>query len=195
MRGLDGRLVATAALALVLGACGDKADRQAASGGDSPTAEQMADTMQASFKPGTWKVNVEIEDVEMTGMPAGAPVEAMKDAMKKSMAATEVMHCITPEQAAKPDAEMLAARRQANCTYSNTSFSAGKVHSEMVCTPQGAEGGGMGTMTAVMDGSYGPESYAMTMNLAMKGGAEGMGMTMKSRTTGQWMGPDCRQGG
>jgi len=158
-------------------------------GGKAMSMDEMAQSAQSmGLKSGTWKVRVEIADIQMKGMPGGGGQEqAIADAMKKRMAAHEITNCITPEQAAKPSAEILAARDHANCTYANTVISGGKIHAEMTCKPRN---GPPGAMSAVMDGTYAPEHYSMTMDLN-SAGANGAGMTMKSSTVGTWVGPTC----
>lgn len=154
----------------------------------SMSMEDMAKSAQSmGLKPGTWKVKVEIADIQMKGMPQGPQGQAIADAMKKRMASQEITSCITPEEAAKPSADILAARKQANCTYANTMIAGGKIHAEMTCKPKS---GATGTMSAVMDGTYAPGSYSMTMDMNTAG-MNGMGMTMKSSTTGRWVGPSC----
>jgi hypothetical protein len=159
--------------------------------GETMSMEDMAKSAQSmGLKPGTWKVRVEVADIQMKGMPGGQE-QAIADAMKKRMGSQEIMSCITPEQAAKPSADILAAQKQANCTYANSAIAGGRIHAEMTCKPQG---GAAGTMTAVMDGSYAPDRYSMTMDMDTAG-ENGMGMTMKSSTTGQWVGPTCKPQG
>jgi hypothetical protein len=159
--------------------------------GETMSMEDMAKSAQSmGLKPGTWMVRVEVADIQMKGMPGGQE-QAIADAMKKRMGSQEIMSCITPEQAAKPSADILAAQKQANCTYANSAIAGGRIHAEMTCKPQG---GAAGTMTAVMDGSYAPDRYSMTVNMDTSG-ENGMGMTMKSSTTGQWVGPTCKPQG
>lgn len=175
-------------------AVGDAAKQPSAEvDGKTQSMEDMAKSAQSmGLKPGTWKVRVEIADIQMKGMPGGGGQEqAIADAMKKRMASQEITSCITPEQAAKPSADMLAAREHANCTYANSAIGGGRIHAEMTCKPKG---GPAGTMTAVMDGTYAPESYRMTMDMNTSG-ENGMGMTMKSSTVGQWVGPTCKPQG
>jgi hypothetical protein len=189
----------------MLAACSSGDDRSAANqsaaadGGEAPakadgetmSMEDMAKSAQSmGLKPGAWKVRVEVADIQMKGMPGGQE-QAIADAMKKRMGSQEIMSCITPEQAAKPSADILAAQKQANCTYANSAIAGGRIHAEMTCKPQG---GAAGTMTAVMDGSYAPDRYSMTVNMDTAG-ENGMGMTMKSSTTGQWVGPTCKPQG
>jgi hypothetical protein len=189
----------------MLAACSSGDDKSAANqsvaaeGGEAPATadgetmsmEDMAKSAQSmGLKPGTWKVRVEVADIQMKGMPGGQE-QAIADAMKKRMGSQEIMSCITPEQAAKPSADILAAQKQANCTYANSAIAGGRIHAEMTCKPQG---GAAGTMTAVMDGSYAPDRYSMTVNMDTSG-ENGMGMTMKSSTTGQWVGPTCKPQG
>lgn len=156
--------------------------------GKSMSMDDMAKSAQSmGLKSGTWKVRVAIADIKMKGMPEGGQGQAIADAMKKRMATQEMTNCITPEQAAKPSAEILSARDHVNCSYTNTSISGGKIHAEMTCKPKGEQAG---TMSAVMDGTYAPDSYSMTMDMNTAG-ANGMGMAMKSSTTGTWVGPTC----
>jgi hypothetical protein len=172
-------------------AAADGGEAPAPADGETMSMEDMAKSAQSmGLKPGTWKVRVEVADIQMKGMPGGQE-QAIADAMKKRMGSQEIMSCITPEQAAKPSADILAAQKQANCTYANSAIAGGRIHAEMTCKPQGGQAG---TMTAVMDGSYAPDRYSMTVNMDTSG-ENGMGMTMKSSTTGQWVGPTCKPQG
>ena len=62
----------------------------------------------------------------------------------------------------------------------------GRMTGTMTCT-----GGQMpGSIEMKMDGTYGPESYDMMMDMETSGLPGGMTMTIKARTTGKRVG-DC----
>src|SRR3546814_8697170 len=104
--------------------------------------------------PVAWEATNEIVSVSAPGVPA----EALSQMIGQK---TTARNCITPEQAAKPNANFLAVQENSNCTYQDWSMDGGKMSGTMTCT-----GGKMpGTMGLKMDGTYGDEAYALTMDM------------------------------
>jgi len=168
--------------ALLLTAC----DKKAATGPMS--AEQVADKMDSvKLEPGEWEATQEILDVQMTGLPEGAPAGAMKQMIGQK---NTVKHCITPEQAAKPGADFLAAQKDAKCTYANMDMSDGVINGAMTCA---APDNPKAVMKMTLNGTYQPASYAMAMEMQSQGMQGGMGMTMKIKSQGKRIG-DCPAG-
>lgn len=178
------QFLASAVLLLALSACGKKAD------GDKPiTAEQVAKTIDSvKLRPGEWEATQQIVDAKMTGLPKDAPADAMAGMIGK---VNVIRHCITPEQAANPSADFLAAQKDAKCTYTNMDMSGGAIKAEMSCAVPGQPNA---KMSMAMTGTYGPASYAMDMSMTSAGMPNGMGMTMKMKTAAKRVG-DCPPGG
>jgi hypothetical protein len=162
---------------LALGACGqseqEKKNRQM-------SAAEVADELsELKIEAGQWEATNEILSATAPGMPEG---------MLKQMVGqkTTVQNCITPEQAAKPSANFLAAQENSNCTYQDWSMSGGRMRGTMTC-----QGGEMpGKMVMTMDGRYGATSYDMNMDMQTSGLPNNMSMNIKARTTGKRVG-DC----
>lgn len=170
--------------ALLLSGCG-KNDK-AASG--PMTAEQVASKMnEVKLEPGEWEATQEIVDVQMTGLPKDAPASAMQQMVGQK---NTVKHCITPEQAAKPGADFLAAQKDAKCTYANMDMTGGTINGAMTCS---APGNPKAVMKMTLKGTYQPASYAMAMEMQSEGMQQGMGMTMKIKSQGKRIG-DCPAG-
>jgi Protein of unknown function (DUF3617) len=168
------RLLIPAAL-IILCSCSDEPEK-----GRAMTAEEVADELSAmKIEPGQWEATNEILSASAPGMP--------QDALKQMVGQkTTMQNCITPEQAAKPSANFLAAQENSNCTYQDWSMRGGRMTGTMTC-----EGGEMpGKMVMTMDGKYGSTSYDMKMDMNTTGLPENMTMTIKARTTGRRVG-DC----
>lgn len=175
----------SAAALLALSACGKSDDGAGAGSGAKQSAEQVASEMKkVSLQPGEWETTVEIVDVQMEGAPKGMPAGAM-DAMKGRKTVTK--NCVTPEQAANPNADFLTAQKDSKCTYSGFEMSGGMIKGAVSCP--GGEGG---TAEVAMKGIYTPTSYTMTMEMdsAGMGGASapGMKMHMKMKSSGKRIG-------
>ena len=160
---------------LALTACSSEPEK-----GREMTAEQVADELsEMRIEPGQWEATNEIISASAPGMPEGV----LKQMVGQK---TTVQNCITPEQAARPSANFLAAQENSNCTYQDWSMSRGRMTGTMTC-----EGGEMpGKMVMTMDGKYGSTSYDMNMDMNTTGLPNNMSMTIKARTTGRRVG-DC----
>lgn len=170
---------------LVLGACGTGGEKtgDAAGSGEEQSAEQVVSEMKkVSLQPGEWETSSEIVDVRIEGAPQGMPPGAM-DAMKGRKTVNK--SCITPEQAANPSADFLTAQKDSKCSYSGFEMAGGTVKGTVSCP-----GGDDGKAVITMDGNYTPTSYAMNMEMngSGMGGAGGMTMHMKMKTTGRRIG-------
>jgi hypothetical protein len=168
-------ILSSAAALLALAACGSEPEKAR-----DMTAEEVADELSGmKIQPGQWEATNEIVSASAPGMPAG-----VLDQMVGQK--TTVQNCITPEQAAKPSANFLAAQENSNCTYQDWSMNGGRMTGTMTC-----EGGEMpGKMVMTMDGRYGSTQYDMNMNMETTGLPDNMSMTIKARTTGKRIG-DC----
>lgn len=162
-------------LFLTLAACGGGEEK-----GRKQSAEEVAKEMAAlRMEPGRWEATNEI----LSASAPGLPEEALKQMVGQK---TTVTNCVTPEQAARPSANFLAAQKNSNCTYQDFSMEGGRMTGTMTCS-----GGQVpGQMVMKMDGEYGPRSYAMNMEMNASGLPAGMTMAVKARTTGRRLG-DC----
>jgi hypothetical protein len=89
------------------------------------------------------------------------PLE-LAERMKGPRGATR--HCITPAQAARPDAAFLAGRRSGQCSYGDFAMRGGRIAGSMTCrAADGAE------TRARMRGSYTPEAFDMRMEMETPG--------------------------
>jgi hypothetical protein len=170
------RVILASAVALVtLAACSSEPEKP-----KDMTAEEVADELSGmKIEPGQWEATNEIVSANAPGMPAG-----VLDQMVGQK--TSVQNCITPEQAAKPSANFLAAQENSNCTYQGWSMERGRMTGTMTC-----EGGEMpGKMVMKMDGRYGSTSYDMNMRMETTGLPDNMSMTINARTSGRRIG-DC----
>ena len=148
--------------------------------GREMTAEEVADELsEMKIEPGQWEATNEIVSATAPGMPP--------DMLKQMVGnKTTVNNCITPEQAARPSANFLAAQENSNCTYQDWSMDGGRMTGTMTC-----EGGQMpGKMVMKMNGNYGSTSYDMNMDMQTTGLPNNMSMNIKARTTGRRIG-DC----
>lgn len=176
-------MTAGAALALLAG-CGEGGGEAEKAKTGPQTAEEVAKEMsEMQLRPGQWETTTQILSMEAPGVPPEA-TKAVTD--NKTTVAT----CITPEQAAKPDAAFLSGQQGADCTYSDFDMSGGKVRGRISCKNQNAPG----SMTMAMSGTYAEEEYDFGMDMELRGDAPGQTMTMKARTTGRHIG-ECPAGG
>ena len=169
------RLLLPFALAGALAACGSEPEAEKQG---NMTAEEVADELSGmKIEPGQWEATNEIISASAPGVPA----DALKSMVGQK---STVSNCITPEQAAKPSANFLAAQQNNNCTYQDWNMDGGKMTGTMTC-----EGGGMpGKVIMNMSGDYGPTAYNLDMNMNTTGLPGGMTMTIKAKTTGRRVG-------
>ena len=166
------------ALAGALTACGSKSEPE--SGGNMTAAEVADELSDMKIEPGQWEATNEILAVGAPGVPAEALASLKSMIGQKST----VSNCITPEQAAKPSANFLAAQQNQNCTYQDWKMDGGKMTGTMTC-----EGGAMpGKVVMKMAGDYGPTAYNLDMNMNTSGLPGGMTMNIKAKTTGRRVG-------
>lgn len=178
-------LMMVAGSAVLLAGCGKSGGDGATDGAQMSRDEVAAQVDAVKLKPGQWESSFTLDDIEMRGLPAGVASGEMKKRMKAAMGQKAIRHCVTPEQAAKPSADMFSGQGDKDCTYQGFEMNGGAMKGVVSCRKEG------GTMTAAMAGHYAPESYDMTMDMTSTQGKDGMGMTMKARTQGKWIGAQC----
>lgn len=150
---------------LALAACdsGPKIDAK-----NATPEEVQKQVAQSDVRPraGRWEQSVKFESLDMPNMPPEAKAE-----MAKAMATTHTGHtCLTPEQAAKPDASFFQQAAK-NCTYDHFTMGGGRIDAKMTCTE------GPQQQVSTMKGTYGPENYDMMVEMQMPM----MGQPMKTR--------------
>ena len=161
---------------LLLGACGDRAEKQPQEMSAQDVAKQLSGV---KIQPGQWEATNVIVSASGPGLPA--------DVLQRMVGRKTVKNnCVTPEQAARPQANFLAAQENSDCTYQDFQMAGGKMSGQMTCS-----GGEMpGDVVMKMNGDYGPQSYDMVMDMTTAGLPGGMALTIKARTTGRRVG-DC----
>lgn len=163
--------------ALALGGCKKSGvDVKNASPGE--VVKQMASS-DVKPLPGRWESTMKMEAIDMPGIPPEA--KAMMD--KSMMAERHFATCLTPEQAAKPNAEFFNPGKS-DCTFEHFTMAGGKLDATMTCN-HGPE-----QMTLTMAGQYRPESYQVhTTSKVSRPGGQAMtsSMTMTSHRAG-----DCK---
>ena len=176
---------------LMLAACDNSPKVEAENASIEEVAGKVREANSGStmiVRPGQWESSVELESVEIPGMPPEALAQ-----MKKTMARVATGHksCLTPEQAKKPKEDFFAGA-SSNCRYDKFSMDDGKMTGTMRCTnPQGG-----GSQLIQFDGTYSPDSYEMRMASTVEGasaaGAMKMVMRMSSRRTGECDGSETK---
>ena len=137
--------------------------------------EVAAELANVRISPGLWESTSEVLNVTAPNLPRD-----VQNRMKGP--STTTRHCISEEQASRPDANFLATR-QDNCAYRDFTMRAGRMQGTMVC-----RGGDMpGEATATMNGEYGPESYDMRIRMEMAGPVDST-MTIETRASGRRVG-------
>lgn len=177
------RFAAVSALGLsvlAVGGCDKKDTIEARNESAESVAEKVAKSdIAVRPAPGRWESTVKIEKLEIPNLPPQA-----RETMQHQMgSAQNFASCLTPEQAAKPNAGFFQ-QGASGCTYDNFSMSDGKIDATMTCN----HGGGKQKMS--MSGTYGPESYTIAINsdATMPGG---MNMTMIMSVAAKRVG-ECR---
>ena len=178
------RLTAAIAAAALLAACsgqgGNDQTANGTAGGEVPgdAASGAAGAGLAGLQAGEWETTVEVLSMEMPGMPAGMPTPTIP--------AVTTRHCLTPEEAAQPNAEFFSGNTEgASCERENFTIGDGRVSGIITCTSEGA------TMRSEMNGQFGAASYEMTARTQTT--AQGMTMNGETRITARRVG-DCPAG-
>ena len=154
--------------AAALAGCGGE---RGASGNMS--ADEVAAQLSAMrVEPGMWELASDVLDVSAPDLP---------HEVRRRMIGprSRLRHCITPEQAARPEANFLAGRDDSLCVYRDFTVRDGRIAGTMVCPDA----------TASMRGSYRPESYDMRMEMESPI-PSGTTMTLTLRSHGRRIG-DC----
>lgn len=171
-----------ASLICALAACGSEPESKSR----DMTAEEVANELKGmKIEPGQWEATTEILSASVPGVPAEQLKQMLQPMVgRKSM----VSNCITPQQAAKPSANFLAAQQNKNCTYRDWKMDAGKMTGIMTC-----DGGQIpGKVVMNMSGDYGSTSYDLDMDMNTTDLPGGMKMNIKAKTIGRRVGECTR---
>jgi hypothetical protein len=172
--------------ALALAACGGNngggnASLDGNSAGDSGSGKAAVGEAPGAgatvqMRPGQWEMTTRITRISAPNMPAGvnAPLPEPQTAS----------HCLTPEQAARPNGGFWAQNVQSSgCTSENNSMAGGRIQARLLCNSA------QGRTTITMDGRYTGDSLDLTQRVEAGGG--GQSVTMDAHITGRRTG-DCR---
>lgn len=169
--------VAIAAL-LMISCSGQEKGGNEAAGNEAGGSESGGTAAAASLQPGQWETRIEVTKMSVPNMPQG-----MSPPLPPP---TSVSYCLTPEQAAQPNANFLTGSGESGgCTYENFSMRNGRLQGTVQCNHEGA------TMRSTMDGSFSATSYEI--NSRAQTSMSGMTMEMETRTSARRTG-DCRGG-
>ncbi|PCG14102.1 MAG: DUF3617 domain-containing protein [Sphingomonas sp.] len=154
-------LTATAAVALSLAACDRKTGSttvttNAATGEVSATSSGTG-AQPVKLEPGKWEIRTQVSDLKMKNMPKGVGANPPPATMSV---------CITPEQAAKGPEEMLK-QAGSDCTVTSSSYTGGKMESELTCKMPGG-----GTMHARTKGTFSSTAFTTDQQMEITGTTE-----------------------
>lgn len=143
-------------------------------------ANAMGKKTGADFvNPGKWQQNATLLEMEIPGMP-----EQYAGQIKKQVGATQTHEaCLTPDQVKHPKEDFFTGADK-NCRYEHFKWGDGKIDMKLLCQHPNA------SQTMEMAGTYEPDSYQMTMNVASRGGSPMESMNMKMRVDAKRIG-DC----
>lgn len=172
------RAILLLGLALPLAGCGSKTQVNEKNASVEDVANKVREVSKAegTIRPGKWQSTMTIEDMSMPGMPPEAQAQ-----MKKMVAQQRVTEsCVTPEEAANPNPKMFAGNDQ--CRYDHFKMGGGEIDAAMHCSQQGM------SQQMTMNGTYGPDSYAMHMTSSTRGGPADETMSMKMKVEAKRIG-------
>ena len=167
-----------AVAALLLVSCGgrDEAGKAEADGQEQAAAGGGGGV---TMEPGEWETTVQVVNMSMPNLPAGASVPTPP--------ATTIRTCLTAEQVSRPNADFLTGNRDSGCSYDNMSMRDGRMQGSVQCATEA------GTMRSTFEGQFTPTSYELTQRMQMSGEGAAAGMDVESRITGRRLG-DCPSG-
>ncbi len=162
--------ILSAACFLALAACGSDGGSDSANGGSEAGGATSAGV---NMEPGQWEMTSQILSMEVPGMPAGTQMPTPP--------ATTISMCLTPEQAATPNAGFLTgAGENSGCRTEGMNFANGRVSGTVICEMEGTR------MRSTVDGQFGSTNYEISQRAETE--ANGMTTRMEVRTTGRRIG-------
>lgn len=143
-------------------------------------AAALVATAAGAIEPGEWKTETRTTDFHME-LPAGAP-PGMEDMIRQRMGDRSFTNsqCLTAEDIDEAP-EQLFRESEGQCEYSEFDMSNGQMNAVAQCNMEGQ------TMTMVMTGTHGADSYRSEMVMNGETPAGEMRITMKA--TGERVGP------
>ena len=158
-------------LAAALAGCG---------GVDQEAANRAAGELAAfQVEPGLWEVTSAVTAARARNLPL-----QVRDRLIGPRPTRR--YCLTPVQAARPMADLVAGRR--GCAYRDLALDGDRLTGLMACP----EPGEVGPTMARLDGRYGPRDYDLSMEMTSPM-PDGTPMVLEVRTRGRWLG-QCREG-
>lgn len=156
---------------LLLAACSKQPERT--QNKTLTAADVTREATKLRLEPGQWETTTLITAL---GIP-GHSAEQLKSATGTR---TTTSHCITPEQAARPSADMLSGTKDGNCTYRRFSMDGARIDAAMRCEPAGTPG----AVSMTLAGTHARDRFdlVMDMTIGMMGNAA---MTMKATVAGR----------
>lgn len=140
-------------------------------------ADVAAEARKLQLEPGQWETTTTITALNVPGLPA-----AMAKAATGTPTTTSA--CITPAEAARPSADILAGAQGGNCTYQRFSMANAQIDAAMTCAPPGAPS----AVALTLNGGYSPQTFDMGMvvktDLPGQGAMTQGTMTMRARVSG-----------
>jgi hypothetical protein len=172
------RTLFAAATALCLTACGSGDEVAMENASVAEVASEMRSKSGAEFvKPGRWQQSATLVEMEAPGIPV-----QYAEQIKKQLGTTQTHEtCLTPDQVKQPREDFFTGADK-NCRYEHFKWGDGKVDMKLNCQHPNA------TQTMEMAGTYEPESYQMTMNVASRGKSPMESMNMKMRVDAKRVG-------
>jgi Protein of unknown function (DUF3617) len=169
------------AVPLVLAGCSKPAvDEKNAS------PQQVAKDVAASdlhFTPGRWETTMTFQKVDMG---PNMPPQAKQMFERMAGKPRTVTSCLTKAEAAKPEPKFFGEQSK-QCTYEHFTMGGGKIDAKMTC------GQGAGPHEMTMTGTYGSDSYNMTVSTSgapVQGMMMNMTMSMASKRVGECTGKE-----
>lgn len=132
--------------ALSLAACGKSSSDSSAPGSSAEPAKNATE-VAFQFQPGQYKTTINIDKIDVPGVPAAALAQ-MKGMMGKPI---EMNYCMSPEKAAMGTEAMKENMAKGKCQFERFEARGGTVDSVMVC-----EDGAAGSIRSSSHGTYSP---------------------------------------
>lgn len=143
---------------LALAACG-KSGSDKATGGQSADPAKTAAEMAFQFQPGQYRTTINIDKIDIPGMPAAALGQA-KGMMGKPIIAD---YCMSPEKAAMGIGAMKENMAKGKCQFEKFEARGGTIDSAMVCDADGS------SIRSTSRGTYTPTGSVLKATGEMAG--------------------------
>jgi uncharacterized protein YceK len=167
---------------IVLSGCGSKEEISMKNASVEDTAKAADAVTQLS--PGQWDSVIKIVSVDMPGL--GGANSVASQAVTKRMIGQEQKssQCITPDQAAKPPADMLAGGAGgADCRFDHFDLKGGTLSMQLQCGKTGEPG----AMVMTSAGPFSGDSYGLDTQMTMNSPAGKM--KIMATNSGKRVGP------